>query len=346
MKTGVPSREPSSARRVAGPECPSGAVGTQAPEPASGGRTAAREHARPLHGSAGDLDRIFVPGGTRIWGLRFARGLVWAVIGVALVGTVLAQRGRFSRRAPVASSPAPERSVGPQFGPDLFTFVRVQYDSFATWYGYEKWTIDYPDADLNLAFRLGQLTAMKVDPGGRVLRLTDPALFDYPFIYIVEPGQLTFSDDEVKALRRYLLSGGFLMVDDFWGEQEGENLYLEMKRVFPEREPQELPLDHPVFHCVFDLKAKPQIPNVDLGTRSLIPGSPVYGVTWERPDARTPEYKALFDDAGRMMAIICHNTDLGDGWEREGDNELFFREFSEKKAYPLAINILFYTMTH
>ncbi len=346
MKTEAPSRDLSTIRRVGDSGCPDSVLETHAPDAQPGGRTGAWQHARPLDEPVPELNPILVPGGTGIWRPRFARGLAWAVIGLALAGTVLAQRGRISRRAPVRPSPPAEWPVDASFRPDVFTFVRVEYDSFSTWYGYEKWSIDYPDADLNLAFRLGQLTALKVDPGGRVLRLTDPALFDYPFIYIVEPGQLTFSDDEVKVLRRYLLNGGFLMVDDFWGEREWDNLYLEMKRVFPEREPQELPLDHPIFHCVFDLKAKPQIPNVALGTRSLIPGSPVYGVTWERPDARMPEYKALFDDRGRMMAIICHNTDSGDGWEREGDNELFFREFSEKKAYPLAINILFYTMTH
>jgi hypothetical protein len=277
---------------------------------------------------------------------RRARILVLPLLGLLLVGTLIAQRGRGPRRALREEPPPPVAPIDPQFTADVFTFARIQYDSMATWYGSEKWTIDYPDADWNLSFRLGQLTSMKVEPGGRVLRLTDPALFDFPFIYIVEPGDLLFSDEEVKVLRRYLLSGGFLMVDDFWGEREWGNFYHELKRVFPEREPEELPLDHPIFHCVFDLKEKPQIPNVGLGTRSLIPGDPAYGITWERPDARQVHYRALYDDHRRIMVIICHNIDLGDGWEREGDNELYFREFSEKKAYPLSINILFYVTTH
>jgi hypothetical protein len=199
---------------------------------------------------------------------------------------------------------------------------------------------------LNFSYRLQQLTALKVDPQGKVLRLTDPQLFDYPFIYIVEPGDLIFSEEEVRALRRYLLSGGFLMVDDFWGEAEWANFYEEIKRVFPDREPRELPLDHPIFHCVFDLKEKPQIPNVALGTQSRLSGHPNYGITWERSDARTPHYRAIRDDQERIMVLICHNTDLGDGWEREGENEIYFREFSEKHAYPLGINIVFYAMTH
>jgi hypothetical protein len=271
------------------------------------------------------------------------------VVGLALLGTVLGQRYRSSRRAPPERPPAAAWSIDPQFRQDVFAFVRIRYDSSSTWYGWPKWAIDHPDADLNLSWRLGQLTAMKVNPSGVDIPLTDPTLFDYPFIYIVEPGDLYFSEEEVRILRRYLLSGGFLMVDDFWGDREWENFYLELKRVFPEREPQELPLDHPIFHCVFDLKERPQIPNIRQGTLSQIPGHPDYGVTWEpdkNPGARQVHFKALYDDRGRMMAIICHNTDLGDGWEREGENELYFREFSEKKAYPLGINILFYAMTH
>jgi hypothetical protein len=195
---------------------------------------------------------------------------------------------------------------------------------------------------LNFSYRLQQLTSLKVDPEGKIVRLTDPELFDCPFIYIVEPGRLEFSDEEVKALRRYLLSGGFLMVDDFWGEYEWDNLHEQIKRVFPDREPQELPLEHPIFHCVFDLKEKPQVPNFELGESSQWNG----GVTWERPDARTPHYRAILDDKERIMVMICHNTDNGDGWEREGEYEYYFREFSEKKAYPLGINIVFYAMTH
>jgi len=235
----------------------------------------------------------------------------------------------------------------PGFEKDVFTFARIQYDSGWGGRGYGRgggWAVDFRDADLNFSFRLQQLTALKVDPEGKVLRLTDPELFSHPFIYIVEPGALEFSDEEVKTLRRYLLSGGFLMVDDFWGDYEWENLYEQIKRVFPDREPRELPLDHPIFHCVFDLKEKPQIPNFRTGEESQITH-----VTYEYghgPGVETPHYRAIFDDKGRMMVIICHNTDLGDGWEREGVYEYYFREFSEKKAYPLGINIVFYAMTN
>jgi hypothetical protein len=221
--------------------------------------------------------------------------------------------------------------------------VRVRYTS--RWRG-GSWYTDAPDSDLNFSFRLQQMTSLKVDPKGRVLELTDPELFDYPFIYMLEVGDLEFSEEEVACLKRYLLNGGFLMVDDHWGEDEYENFHQQIKRVFPDKEPVDLPLEHPIFHCVFDLKEKPQIPGIDWARRRRFSGSKA---TWERdgdPSTHDVHYRALFDDKNRMMAIICTNTDLGDGWEREGEEEWYFHEFSEKKAYPMGINIVFYAMTH
>jgi hypothetical protein len=232
----------------------------------------------------------------------------------------------------------PDWEVDPQFKSDVFTFVRVRYGG---WGGGRRgrgdWATDYPDSDLNFSFRLQQLTSLKVNPQPKVLELTDEDLFDYPFIYLIEPGQLVFTDEEVVALRRYLLNGGFLMVDDFWGEDEWDNFYHEIKRVFPDKEPEELPLEHPIFQCVYKLSQKQQVPSI---------GWVYSGRTYERWDAQTPHYKAIHDDKGRMMAIICHNTDLGDGWEREGENVDYFREFAEKWSYPMGINIVFYAMTH
>ncbi|MCS1410979.1 MAG: hypothetical protein M2R45_04174 [Verrucomicrobia subdivision 3 bacterium] len=239
----------------------------------------------------------------------------------------------------------PEWEVEEKFKTDVFTFVRIKYTSLGGRYYWGnrggKWAIDYPDSDLNFSYRLQEMTSLKVNPNGKTLWLTDPELFHYPFIYLIEPGNLRFSADEVRALRKYLLGGGFMMVDDFWGESEWHNFHREIKRVFPEREPQELPLSHPIFNCVFPLDEKPQIPNVDLGMKSRY-----HGITWERWDAQEVHYKGIFDDQNRLMAVICHNTDLGDGWEWEGYNEYFFREFSEKKAYPLGINIVVYALTH
>ena len=142
------------------------------------------------------------------------------------------------------------------------------------------------------------------------------------------------------------------MVDDFWGEWQWEAFAAQMKRVLPEREFVELPMEHPLFHCVFDLKGPKnslQTPSIRYGIRA-----DRTGVTWEthvREDGSYEECKemhvrALFDDKGRLLVIATHNCDNGDGWEREGENDYFFHEFSEKRAYPLGINIIFYVMTH
>jgi len=262
---------------------------------------------------------------------------------VTLGGVVFAQSRRNSRYRESRGG-VPTWEVDSKLPQDVFTFARIRYSSYGRggWGGRGgAWDTDWPDADLNFSYRLQEMTSMKVNPDGVRINLTDPELPNYPFIYIVEPGFLSFSELEVTALRNYLLNGGFLMVDDFWGEEQWENFRAEMKRVFPDREAMELPLEHPIFNIVFPLKEKPQIPNVGTGTMSQYDG-----VTWERPDAKTPHYKGLFDDKNRLMAVICHNTDLGDGWEREGENEYYFREFSEKSAFPLGINIVFYALTH
>jgi hypothetical protein len=131
------------------------------------------------------------------------------------------------------------------------------------------------------------------------------------------------------------------MVDDFWGEPAWRNFREEMARVLPNVEPEDLEIDHPIFHCVFDLKAKPQIPGID--DARINRGT---NITWEGYEKKDPHYYAYKDKKGRIMAIVCHNTDLGDGWEREGEEEWYFKQFSEKQAYPMGINIIFWAMTH
>ncbi|HMC10865.1 MAG TPA: DUF4159 domain-containing protein, partial [Pirellulaceae bacterium] len=245
-----------------------------------------------------------------------------------LVAVAAAQQYRRGggRRDPSMGNPdrngVPEWKNDERFKNDVFTFVRVRYsDGYGRrggWGGYGggKWATDYPDSDLNFSFRLQQLTSLEVDPNGKILELTDPTLFDYPWLYMIEPGNMYLEEGEVLALRKYLLNGGFLMVDDFWGDYEWQNFYENIKRVFPDREPRELPLEHEIFHCVYDLKKKPQVPSIHAWLN---------GQTTERFDAQEPHYKGIFDDKGRMMAIICHNTDLGDGWEREGVDPGYFK---------------------
>jgi hypothetical protein len=275
--------------------------------------------------------------------------LVAVTATLALVPEATAQRGRYRSRPwwerefrpeDVDRGGVPEWSSDERFKDDVFTFARVRYNSYGRRRG-GGWDTDYPDADLNFSYRLHQLTAIPTDPHGKIVDLTDEKLFDYPLVYMIEPGGMFLEEEEVLALRRYCLNGGFLWVDDFWGEDEWLNFYENLKRVFPDREPQEVPLEHPIFHTVYDLKKRPQIPSIHSDWES--------GFTTDRPwdpSAVDVHYYGVYDDKGRMMAFIGHNTDVGDGWEREGWAVEYFKLFSEKWSYPLGINVVTYAMTH
>lgn len=253
----------------------------------------------------------------------------------------LGAQGRRQRGANYERGNVPEWELDPKFEKDCFTFVRIKYQSPRERSSAAWWT-DFPDADLNLSWRLHQLTSMKVAPTPKQLEIMDNELFRYPFAFMSGVPEIVLSDEEAEQLRRYMMGGGFIMVDDFWGERNWDYFENEvLKRVFPNRRVEELPITHEIFNIVFPLKEKPQIPNVGFATRMR--GT---GITWEVEDGETPHYRGIKDDKGRLMMLICHNTDLGDGWEEEATDPYYFEEFSEKKAYPLGINIVFYVMTH
>jgi len=229
-------------------------------------------------------------------------------------------QARTARESPFHSGPTPDWTNHLGFERDVFSFARVRYTrqtrNARVWWRGGYWYSDYPDSDLNLSYRLQQLTSTKVNPNGRVIDITDPELFDYPWIYMVEPGLMILEEEEVPILRRYLLNGGFLMADDFWGTPQWANFEREMKRVFPERQWVELEMDHPIFHTVYDLKGPKQmlqIPNVLIGRRA-----DVTGITWEYHDGeqcKDLHYRALFDDKNRQSPLggFCHRRGLGNG---------------------------------
>jgi len=248
---------------------------------------------------------------------------------------------RTAREVPSHSTETPTWTNPPAFAAEAFVFTRLQYSQ--GWGRGSGWSTDLPDSDLNLSFRLQQMTSARVDPNGRFLRATDPDLSSHPFLYIVEPGGLSLDDVEVVALRGYLLNGGFILMDDFWGEEAWRNVEEVMDQVLPGRRFVELPLSHPLYHGVFEIDRKGQIPNYRLGTQSEFDPE---GRTWETEDSTVVHHRAILDDRGRVMVLATHNTDNGDGWEREGENDYFFRNFSERIAYPLGINILYHAMTH
>jgi hypothetical protein len=255
------------------------------------------------------------------------------------------------------SSGTPNWTNAPGFEEDVFTFTRVIFHSDPgsrwnrgrlRWLG---WWVDYPDADLNLSYRLQQLTSIKTDPDARVLKFTDPALFHYPLVYIEHAGYMRLSEEEAGALRNYLLNGGAMLVNDFWGAEEWNGFAAEMGKVLPGRVWTELTTDHPVFNCVYDLRGpmnRLQVPTIQFWNRDRDPDDPhaPLQTIFRGEGSEEMHVRALLDDRQRIMILAIHNSDVSDGWEREGENETYFNQFSEKIAYPLGINIVFYLMTH
>jgi len=238
-----------------------------------------------------------------------------------------------------------KKALAPGFSEDVFTFARLKFQGERNFRfgGGRLWDDDAPQADLSLTYRLHQVTSLKVRPGLNFIDITTKDLADYPFVYVAAAGRMVLDDAEVAALRTYLLNGGFLMVDDFWGDEQWHHFYEQIKRIFPDREPVALALDHRIFHTVFDFKQQPQIPSVGAFLRdgqSYDPGWPYFEKNHD------PHYYAIYDDQQRMLAIICHNNHYGDGWEHETDDHTYFDRFSEPQAYPMFINILVYAMTH
>ncbi|MCU0721045.1 MAG: DUF4159 domain-containing protein [Pirellula sp.] len=243
------------------------------------------------------------------------------------------------------------------FSPDRFTFVRVVYDSQGgpgeAYYPGDgewrpRWATDHPDGAKNLTWRLNQLTTIRANQGSLLLRLTDPQLQDFPFVFMSDPGWQVLSEAEQKALRQYLANGGFLWIDDFWGEAEWKNLEDNLKQVAPSWKWFNITADHPIMSNVYPLSECPQIPALQLYRR----GGDTYDPPWIHkqpnggiPDVSKVNFRGLNDDSGRLVAVATHNTDIADGWEREGDDEEFFQRFSVK-AYALAINILTYAMSN
>ncbi len=242
---------------------------------------------------------------------------------------------RTSREIGSRSVGTPEWANPVGFERDVFTFARLRYDTpggiRAGGRGRGGWTTDLPDADLNLSYRLQQMTAMKVDPNGRIVRATDPELADYPFLFASAPGSLALTADELAALRAYLLNGGFMLMTDSWGDADANNVNRIFDQILPGSHFVELPIEHPLYRAVFNITEKAQVANIRIGMK--IPGTRI-------------EHRVLFDAKGRIMAMSLHNSDDSDGWEREGEDHDYFERYSEKIAYPLAINILLYQMTH
>ena len=230
----------------------------------------------------------------------------------------------------------------PQLDGLEWTFVRIKYSSweeqlraFRARYWSDPWAIDGPAAEQNLSRRLGRVTSIAVkDPV--TLTLSDERLWEYPWIYFVEPGNLRLTSEEVEILREFLLRGGTATFDDFHGPVEFEILRKELKRVFPDREIVKLSPKHPVFSCFYQLTEYPQIPGL---------GSFFNGVTWEKGGHQAGLH-AIVDDTGRAMALLNFNTDMGDGWEWSNAEDYPGYIRYTAQAYRMMINEVVYALTH
>ncbi|MBO0863028.1 MAG: DUF4159 domain-containing protein [Chloracidobacterium sp.] len=214
-----------------------------------------------------------------------------------------------------------------------YTFARLEYRSSRR---RRSWMTDYPAADAHLVMGLQEWcrSSLAISDDAISFPPDDKVIFKYPFVYAVEPGFMELSTEDAANLREYLTRGGFLMLDDFWGEYEWQNVQEQMRKIFPEYSIQELPLDHPIFHCYFDIEEVVQVPNVNY----------IYtGVTSEK-GGYVPHYEGIIDGNGRVMVFIARNADNGDAWE--WINEPRYPLKFGLAAYRLGMNVIIYAMTH
>lgn len=267
-----------------------------------------------------------------------AAAMVVLFLLAASVSAAQLQRGRGGQRG-FASARALRYAMPGDFD-GSFQFCRIVFNG-------GSWSVDFPRADENLSIRLSELTKTPVGmgpddlPNHLLINLRQPELFHCPFIMMTEVGSIFLNEDEVAGLRNYLLKGGFLWADDFWGERAWQIFENQIHKVLPATSYPvvDLPIEHSIFASLMTVRRIPQIPSINFW-------GGVPGRTSERGvDSATPHARAILDDRGRVMVFITHNTDVGDSFEREGDDRRYFLEFSVE-GYALGVNVLLYAMTH
>jgi hypothetical protein len=278
----------------------------------------------------------------------------------APANTVSRVRGRIAAAVALMALMAPaQRRLGPpqaredwQFERSAeFHFVRLEYTdlpqyhrrfSFASRGGRGEgwWLMDWPDADNHFTAGIQRLTRIHTGAPEH-FRIGDRQFFDHPWIYATHVGWWGLSEDEVRLLREYLLRGGFLVVDDFWGAEQWEVFRQTMRRVLPESDMTEISESDAIMHVLYDIRDKDR--TIIPGTRHLRPG-PGGGVTVQYPPGAEPSWHALADGRGRIVVAVNFNTDIGDAWEYADAPE--YPEAMTTLAYRYGINYIIYAMTH
>jgi len=271
-----------------------------------------------------------------------------ALAGVALVvvGTAAASAQRIWVGGGGFRRTAPKWAMRADFD-GSFNYCRGYYTSNRREAGGSGWDTDFPGSDNNFSVRLAELTLMRVklDASGQpdyvVVRLTDPLLFRCPMLFMEDVGTIQFSDAEVDSLRAYLLKGGLLAVDDFWGTAAWEQWANEIGRVLPPGKYPiiDIPNDHTIMRTLYDVKEIEQVSSIQFWTRSG--GS----VSERGEDSPHPNHRGIADEKGRLMVVMTHNTDIPDTWEREGESQEYFERFSPA-GYAIGVNTVLYAYTH
>ena len=286
---------------------------------------------------------------------RAARTLVSTVVLLtALAVAASAQRGGRNRgggrfdpgqfgRVPEGRS-VPPRYPPPDFEDGAFTVCKIQYTEVTREDMGQGWSTDYPYAGINLMTRLSELTKTPVSrdeagsPNYWVVRLTDPELFHCPFTIASDVGTIGLSSEEASRLGEYLQKGGFLWVDDFWGTPAWEQWSSEIHKALPDFPIVDVPPNHPIRQTMFRVDEVIQVTNIQNWRRT--------SSTQERgTDSPHADFRMIANEHGRIMVVMTHNTDIGDSWEREGEDHDFFVQFSPR-GYQLGMNVLLYSMTH
>jgi hypothetical protein len=261
--------------------------------------------------------------------MRRRNWLFLLAAGFTLIGLIYAQK-------PFREYPAIEYYKFP-LPPDYqekteWAFGRLIYPAIVS---YARWTMDYPRSDRHLSAALRRLTRIHVRSVEQPISLDDgDDVYNWPWLYGVEVGYWDLTDAECKKMRDYLLRGGFFMCDDFHGTREWEQFMSSIRRIFPDRSVVEIDNNDPIFHIVFDLDQRYQVP----GAQFLETGR-----LYEH-DGFEPRWRGIYDDKGRLMMAICHNMDLGDSWEH-ADNPAYPEKFSAL-GFRIGVNYVTYAMTH
>ena len=274
------------------------------------------------------------------------KGLAYAA---AIIGTIWGTSELVARLAWAATLPTAAQAKAPlHLDERSFTFCRVAYRQVRREPLGQGWRTDYPDGDRNLMLRLSQLTKTPIrqtqhgEPDHRIVQIMDDELFECPFIFMSDVGTIGIDPEEAERLRLYLEQGGFLWADDFWGSLAWETWTREIAKALPPAEYpiRYIPAGHPLLNALYDVREVPQVPSIQFWRRSGRSGTSERG-----RDSAEPHLREIRDKKGRIIVVMTHNTDIADGWEREGEDDQFFFQFSPQ-SYALGINIVLYALTH